>query len=283
MVLVDIKNYSFQYMISEEPALIDINLQLEAGKLYAIVGPNGGGKTTLANAIRGFVPKFHLGEEEGDIVVFDKNLKDVTLPELADKIGFVFQNPFTQMSGGKSTVFEELAFGLENLGVEKNEIIERVNKVLAETNLEGLRDKNPLELSGGQQQRVALASVLVMDQPLLIIDEPTSQLDPKSTDDIFNIINRLKARGKTIILIEHKIDQIAEFADEVIVMADGQIHLQGDPKSIFQDPKLDELNVALPEATSLSLALYQEAIDFSDVPITLDELCDQLLAFRKGQ
>lgn len=283
MVLVDIQNYSFQYLISEFPTLKNIDLQLEKGKFYSLIGANGAGKTTLANAIRGFVPKFHLGDDSGDVFVFNQNMKDLELADLADKIGFVFQNPFTQISGGKKTVFDEIAFGLENLGVPYDEIIERVNDIIVECQIEDLRQKNPLELSGGQQQRVAFASVLVMDQDLLIIDEPTSQLDPQSTDQIFEIIGRLKEKGKTILLIEHKIDQIAEYSDEIIVMDQGRIVMKDKPQVVFQDPRYAELDIPLPTASQLSLDLFEAGVDFTEVPLNLDDLCQQLVNYGRRQ
>lgn len=283
MVLVDIQNYSFQYIISDQPTLKNINLQLEEGKFYALIGANGAGKSTLANAIRGFVPKFHIGDEAGDLFVFNQNMKDLDLSDLADRIGLVFQNPFTQISGGKKTVFDELAFGLENLGVEKEEIIQRVNETLKEAHIDHLRDKNPLELSGGQQQRVALASVLVMDQDLLIIDEPTSQLDPQSTDQIFEIIANLKGRGKTVLLIEHKIDQVAKFADEVIVMDQGRVVLKGEPYDVFQSSEYAAIDGPLPTASQISLDLYDQGISFTDVPVTLEDLSQQLVQYGRRQ
>lgn len=275
--IVDIQNYSFQYLISDQPALKNIDLQLEEGRFYSLIGPNGSGKTTFTNAIRGFVPKFHVGDDQGDVYVFGQNMKDLELSDLADKIGFVFQNPFTQMSGSKNTVFEEIAFGLENLGLPVDEIIEKVNQIIYEADIEELRDKNPLELSGGQQQRVALAAVLVMEQPLMVIDEPTSQLDPQSTEDIFKMIEKVKKRGTTVLLIEHKIDQIAEFSDEVIVMDQGEIKLQGSPAEVFQSPLLKEIDVTIPTPAKLSLELYDHGIDFTDVPITIDDLCQQIV------
>lgn len=275
--IVDIQNYSFQYLISDSPALKNINLQLEEGKFYSLIGPNGSGKTTLANAVRGFVPKFHVGDDQGDVYIFGQNMKDLELSDLANKVGFVFQNPFTQMSGSKKTVFDEIAFGLENLGLPVDEIVGKVNQIIAEADIEELRNKNPLELSGGQQQRVALAAVLVMEQPLMVIDEPTSQLDPQSTEDIFKMIEKVKESGKTVLLIEHKIDQIAEFSDEVIVMDEGEIKLQGSPKEVFQSPLLKEIDVAIPTPSKLSLELYEHGINFTDVPITIDELCQQIV------
>src|SRR5690606_1732280 len=154
---------------------------IEKGYLYAVIGKNGSGKTTLCNLIRGFIPHFHKGELEGDFLIEGKDVREWDLGELAKKIGFIFQNPFTQISGVKDTVFEEIAYGLENLGVEVEEIKRRVKKISKLLGIEELEDKNPFELSGGQKQRVAFASVIVMEPDILVIDEPTSQLDPKGT------------------------------------------------------------------------------------------------------
>lgn len=276
MDLIEVKDYHFEYAIALEPALKGINLTLEEGKLYALVGPNGAGKTTLANAIRGFVPKFHIGEEKGDVIVFGKNMKDLELMDLATEIGYVFQNPFTQMSGAKQTVFGEIAYGLENIGVEKEEITDRVEEVMKLTKTDELRERNPLELSGGQQQRVALASTLVMEQSVYIIDEPTSQLDPQSTDAIFEIIQGLKEQGKTILLIEHKINQIAEFADEILVMNDGQIVMQGTPHEIFQTEKAEKYGSLIPSATKIAFEMINKGYEFETIPTTLSELQEAL-------
>lgn len=273
---VELRDYHFEYAIALEPTLKGINLTLEEGKLYALVGPNGAGKTTLANAIRGFVPKFHVGDESGDVLVFGKNMKDLELMDLATEIGYVFQNPFTQMSGAKQTVFGEIAYGLENIGVPKDEIAGRVEEVMKLTKTDELRDRNPLELSGGQQQRVALASTLVMEQSVYIIDEPTSQLDPQSTDAIFEIIQGLKEQGKTVLLIEHKINQIAEFADEIIVMNDGQIVMQGTPHEIFQTDEAEEYGSLMPTATQIAFDMQDKGYEFDTIPTTLAELEEAL-------
>ena len=197
---IEIKNFSYKYPLEDKNVLENLNLKIEKGEFWAVIGKNGSGKTTLCNALRRFVPDFYKGEVTGEIVVDGKNLKDFSPKELVTKIGFVFQNPFTQISGVKDTVFEEIAYGLENLAVEKEKIIKRVNETLKLLEIEHLKDKNPQEMSGGQKQRVALASIIVMDPEILVIDEPTSQLDPKGTQDIFKIINIMAKKGKTIIL-----------------------------------------------------------------------------------
>ena len=220
---IEIKNFSYKYPLEDKNVLENLNLKIETGEFWAIVGKNGSGKTTFCNALRRFVPDFYKGEVTGKIVIDGKNLKDFNPKELVTKVGFVFQNPFTQISGVKDTVFEEIAYGLENLAVEKEKIIKRVNETLKLLEIEHLKDKNPQEMSGGQKQRVALASIIVMDPEILVIDEPTSQLDPKGTQDIFKIINIMAKKGKTIILVEHKLELIAEYAEKIVVLDEGKI------------------------------------------------------------
>lgn len=271
MALIEISNLSYSYPISEKQVLKNINLSLEKGKFYAVVGENGSGKTTLCNVIRGFVPHFYKGDLEGSIEVDGKNLLDADLGSIALNIGYIFQNPFNQISGIRETVYEELAYGLENMGVAREEIKERVEKTIDLLNLSELADKNPMELSGGQQQRVAFASVLIMDTDILVIDEPTSQLDPQATESIFEIIEHIKNEGKTVILVEHKIELIAKFADEIIVLHHGEIKTKGPTKEVLTDVRLEEWGVPYTEYTKLAKALQQEKFSIEKLPIGYEE------------
>ena len=266
---IEIKNFSYKYPLEDKNVLENLNLKIETGEFWAIVGKNGSGKTTLCNALRRFVPDFYKGEVTGEIVVDGKNLKDFSPKELVTKIGFVFQNPFTQISGVKDTVFEEIAYGLENLAVEKEKIIKRVNETLKLLEIEHLKDKNPQEMSGGQKQRVALASIIVMDPEILVIDEPTSQLDPKGTQDIFKIINIMAKKGKTIILVEHKLELIAEYAEKIVVLDEGKIILSGDKKEILNNRLLEEKGIGMPQYSKLAYELIKVGkAKFEEIPIT---------------
>ena len=228
-----IENVNYKYPLEEKQALKNINIEIKKGEFWAVIGKNGSGKTTFCNMLRRFVPDFYKGELTGKITLEDKELKDYSQKELVQKIGFVFQNPFTQISGVKDTVFEEIAYGLENLGLEKEEIISKVEKILKLLEIEKLRERNPYDLSGGQKQRVALASIIAMDPDILVIDEPTSQLDPKGTEDIFKIINLMANEGKTIILVEHKLELIAEYAENILVLDEGEVILSGKAKEVL--------------------------------------------------
>ena len=266
---IEIKNFSYKYPLEDKNVLENLNLKIETGEFWAIVGKNGSGKTTFCNALRRFVPDFYKAEVTGEIVIDGKKLKDFSPKELLTKVGIVFQNPFTQISGVKDTVFEEIAYGLENLAVEKEKIIKRVNETLKLLEIEHLKDKNPQEMSGGQKQRVALASIIVMDPEILVIDEPTSQLDPKGTQDIFKIINIMAKKGKTIILVEHKLELIAEYAEKIVVLDEGKIILSGDKKEILNNRLLEEKGIGMPQYSKLAYELIKMGkAKFEEIPIT---------------
>lgn len=268
---IQIKNLTYRYPTSEADVLKDVSFTVKKGELCAIVGANGSGKTTLCNAIRGFVPKFYKGEISGEVLVNGRDVKEDPDGENALEIGFVFQNPFTQISGIASTVYEELAYGLENMGVEPEEIRQRIERIMELTKIQEFRDRDPYQLSGGQQQRVALAAILVMDQDVLVIDEPTSQLDPQSTDDVFEIIKLMKSMGKTIVLVEHKMEQIAEYADQIIVLDGGQVVMEGTPKEVFSDPDCLKYHTRLPQSTRIALELKKEGVNLSEIPVAVEE------------
>ncbi|MCR2821029.1 energy-coupling factor ABC transporter ATP-binding protein [Lederbergia panacisoli] len=274
--IVEMKNVSYQYPVSDDRIIKNASFTIEKGKFTAIIGNNGSGKTTLCNIIRGFIPHFYKGELEGDVIVDEKNILDYQLGQLGEKIGYVFQNPFIQVSGVKDTVFDEVAYGLENLGVEENEIRERVKEILKLVKIEHLKDKHPMGLSGGQRQRVALASIIVMNPDILVIDEPTSQLDPIGTEHVFDIIRLMKEKGKTIILVEHKMDLIAEYADNLIVLHNGEIVLQGPTREIFADPRYGEYQIQYPHVTEVALQLQKNGVKLKFVPIRDEELPESI-------
>ena len=272
-----IENVSYKYPLEEKQALKNINIEIKKGEFWAVIGKNGSGKTTFCNMLRRFVPDFYKGELTGKITLEDKELKDYSQKELVQKIGFVFQNPFTQISGVKDTVFEEIAYGLENLGLEKEEIISRVEKILKLLEIEKLRDRNPYDLSGGQKQRVALASIIAMDPDILVIDEPTSQLDPKGTEDIFKIINLMANEGKTIILVEHKLELIAEYAENILVFDEGEIILSGKAEEVLNNKILLEKEIGMTQYSMLAYELEKAGkVEFEEIPITKEKIVELL-------
>jgi len=277
---LEVIDVSFTYAAAEQQAVSDVGFSVEAGELCALIGPNGSGKTTICNIIRGFIPRFHTGEMTGRVIVQGADAADSDLGLLGLQIGFVFQNPFVQISGAKDTVFDEVAFGLENLGVEVGEIRRRVEETLSLINIQHLRDKNPVELSGGQKQRVAFASTLAMDPPIFVIDEPTSQLDPQGTEEIFRIIRLLKERGKTIILVEHKMELVATYADTVVVLDEGRVVMRGTASEVLSSPDLSSHRVAYPQYASAGLALRNAGVTVPQIPVTKEQALEIFRAAR---
>ncbi|WP_369712843.1 energy-coupling factor ABC transporter ATP-binding protein [Leptotrichia sp. HSP-342] len=272
-----IENVNYKYPLEEKQALKNINIEIKKGEFWAIIGKNGSGKTTFCNMLRRFVPDFYKGELTGTITLEDKELKDYSQKELVQKIGFVFQNPFTQISGVKDTVFEEIAYGLENLGLDKGEIISKVEKILKLLEIEKLRDRNPYDLSGGQKQRVALASIIAMDPDILVIDEPTSQLDPKGTEDIFKIINLMANEGKSIILVEHKLELIAEYAQNILVLDEGEIILSGKAEEVLNNKILLEKEIGMTQYSILAYELEKSGkVELEEIPITKEKIVELL-------
>jgi len=267
-VVIELKNVSYRYPLSETPAIEDMSLVIEEGKFYGIIGENGSGKTTLCNLILGFAPDFYKGELKGQVLVDGKATVSYKEGELALRIGYVFQNPFNQISGVKDTVFEEVAFGLENFGVNEDEIESRVEKVMKLTRIYDLAEKNPFALSGGQQQRLALASIIVLEPDILVIDEPTSQLDPEGTESVFEIITAMKEAHKTIVLVEHKVDLVAEYADEVFVLAKGRLITSGTTGEVLSDISLLDHGVQLPQMSILGVELRKQGLALPCIPIT---------------
>ncbi|MFC2737628.1 MAG: energy-coupling factor ABC transporter ATP-binding protein [Leptotrichia wadei] len=277
MDYLKLENVNYKYPLEEKNTLKNINIEIKKGEFWAVIGKNGSGKTTLCNILRRFVPDFYKGELTGKITLEGKELKDYSQKEIVQKIGFVFQNPFTQISGVKNTVFEEIAYGLENLGIEREIIISEVEKILKLLEIERLRDKNPYNLSGGQKQRVALASIIAMNPDILVIDEPTSQLDPKGTEDIFKIINLMANEGKTIILVEHKLELIAEYAENILVLDEGEVILSGKASEVLNNKILLEKEIGMTQYSILAYELEKaRKIELEEIPITKEKTVELL-------
>jgi energy-coupling factor transport system ATP-binding protein len=280
MAKIELRNVTYKYPFTRNFALKDVTYTFESGKFYGIIGENGGGKTTLCNLLRGLIPHFYKGKLKGEVMVNGIDIREWDLDELSAQIGYVFQNPFTQISGIKTTVFEEVAMGLENLGIPKEDIIQKVTNVCKALKIDDLIKNNPNELSGGQRQRVAFASILSMETEMLIIDEPTSQLDPEGTEDVFGIIKTLKDSDKMLILVEHKIDMIAEYCDEIIVMNEGCIVFSGPTHEILSNPEIMEQGAMMPQSAIFGHKMQEAGKPLARIPITLSEAVSLVKARR---
>jgi len=275
MAIVNLQDVTYKYPLTETPALQNINLQVNEGEFLAIIGPNGAGKSTLCYTLAGFVPHFFKGELTGLVEVLGKESLDSTLSEWVLNVGLAFQNPFNQISGAKYTVFEELAFGLENIGIPREEMKARVEDAMKLTGISDLAERSPYSLSGGQQQRVALTSILVMQPKVLVLDEPTSQMDPIGTREVFGVIRRMAERGMTVMLVEHKVEWIAQFADRVVALKEGQIFLDGTPSEVLTSPLLQENGFGISRYTSVARKAKEMGLwKREELPVTLEEAAD---------
>jgi energy-coupling factor transporter ATP-binding protein EcfA2 len=269
--IIELTDYSWRYLNSDEFAVQDINLSFEEGKFFGIIGQNGAGKTTLAYSIDGLIPGQYHGIKQGSVKVLGKEVEAYEKGSLQRIIGMVFSDPESQFTA--MTVEDELVFGMENLGMTIPEIHERLEWVTGLTNMTLLLEKPPYELSGGQKQRVALAAVLAMTPRIMILDEPTSMLDPISRKRVFDVLARLKKeRSMTIIVIEHSLENLIPLADEMILMAHGKTLLKEGTHTFFQ--KMDVLlenGVYPPEPMLFFHRLKQAGRYHGEIPLTVDE------------
>lgn len=284
MALVNLQNVTYKYPLTKTPVLQNVNLQVNEGEFVAVMGPNGAGKSTLCYTLAGFVPHFFKGEISGEIEVDGKKSSESTLDEWVLNVGLAFQNPFNQISGAKYTVFEEIAFGLENIGVPRHEMKDRVDEAMALTGIRDLADRSPYSLSGGQQQRVALTSILVMRPRLLVLDEPTSQMDPIGTREVFGVVRKMAEEGMTVVMVEHKVEWIAHFADRVIALNEGQVLMEGKPNEVLTSDLLPEKGFGISRYTSVARQAQQQGLwKQKQLPVTLFEAAEGFTSKGRGE
>ena len=265
-----VENVSFKYEGSDTYALNNVSFKVHRGELLAIMGPNGAGKTTLCYLLSGIIPNIYGGTRKGKVRVLELDPWDYPIYETAKTVGILLQDPEAQLI--MPSVFAELAFGPANLGVPKDEILRRIRETLKIIGLEGFEDRHPRELSGGQKQRVALGAILTMMQELIVLDEPTSQLDPIGTTEVFSAIKKLKEMGKTIILTSHKTEEVAKLADNVIILNDGKVVAQGPPEKVLSDIELlEEVGVKSIDYSRYFHEISKRGVKVSKIPIFLKD------------
>lgn len=271
MPLVEIENLTFCYPGSNQPSLVDINITIEKGDFAILTGPSGCGKTTLCRCLNGLIPHFYSGKIEGKVFVCNLPVMDTSTSDLAQYVGFVFQNPENQLFA--LSVEKDIAFGLENLAVPREEIRKRIEWAMSVTNITDLREKAPHELSGGQQQRVAIASVLSMRPELIVLDEPTSFLDPMASRELFELIYKLNKEQKmTIVLVEHRLELLSTYAKRVIVMDEGRIKADGTPLEVLSSQQIIPLGIGVPKVMRLYQKLKENGLDLGTPTLSVEEL-----------
>jgi energy-coupling factor transporter ATP-binding protein EcfA2 len=277
--VIKLSGVRFCYTGTDRPALDGIDLAIDAGELVGVVGANGAGKSTLCYALTGYIPHFYTGSMEGDVLVAGHDVRHTPVCDLAADVGLVFHNPFNQISGARYTVLEEVAFGLENLGVEPGAMRERCMQALRATGLDDLAERSPFTLSGGEQQRLAIAAVMAMQPRVLVLDEPTSQLDPAGTRAAFEVLRGLaRSRETTIVLTEHKLGWLAAFVDRLLVLHDGRLVADGPPRRVLAEAVDQPWGVGATQFTRAVQAARQRGLvaERTILPVTLDQALEVL-------
>jgi energy-coupling factor transporter ATPase len=272
MALIETRNVTYTYPGAPKPSISNVSVTIKKGQFALITGPSGCGKTTLCRCFNGLIPHFYQGELQGTITTAELNVTEHPIYELAKHVGLVFQNPENQLFA--LSVEKDVAFGLENLGFKRDEMREKVDWALKLTGIYDLRERAPHELSGGQQQRVAIASVLAMQPEVIVLDEPTSFLDPLTAKKIFEVIYDLNKRlGTTIILVEHRLDLTAKYTDHIIIMDEGKVVQDGEPHEILRSEEARLIGIGIPKATRLYQILNKEGAELGDqVPLSSEDM-----------
>jgi energy-coupling factor transporter ATP-binding protein EcfA2 len=249
--LISIENLSFRYVDTDFYSLNNVNLKINKGDFVLLCGPSGCGKTTLLRAINGLIPNYYQGEYKGKVIIENKEVSKHKTYEIAKIAGLVFQDPENQLF--TSSVEKEIAFGLENLAIPRDEMRRIVNETIRVLNLENLRYKVPAFLSGGEQQKVAIAAIYAMRPKVLLLDEPLSNLDPYSAISVIELIYKLnKELGLTILIAEHRLDWLIPFSNRIVIMNEGRILIEGETRSILEKFDLEQFDVNDPKIPTLA-------------------------------
>jgi energy-coupling factor transport system ATP-binding protein len=273
--VIRVRDLWWRYELGQDWALKGIDLTVRRGEFLVIVGPSGAGKSTLCLTLCGMIPHFSRGYYKGEVMIIGRETRKMKLSEITRKVGIVFQDPDTQFV--TMSVEDEIAFPLENHGVPRQEMIERVKRTMEITRIIELKDKYPHELSGGQKQRVAIASILALEPEIIILDEPTSDLDPVGKSEVFSMLAELKRAGRTIILVEHNTEEAAKYADRVVLLRDGKIIMEGPPRKVFEEVEsIKSAGVYPPQVTELAYTLSTRYGVRRELPITLEECLEWL-------
>lgn len=259
-VVLEVKDLKFKYRDAKKRVLNGLNFQVKKGEFLCIIGQNGSGKSTLCNALVGLIPYYFAGKLKGQVLVDGIDTQESTIAELSSKIGLVFQNPFNQLSYTAGSVAEELAYGLGNKGVPREEMVKKVEYVEKLMRIDHIIHKNPLELSGGQVQRVAFGSTFIMEPGILVLDECTTQLDPLGSEEIFDIVKELNKNGVTVIMVDHDMERVARCADRILVLDSGEQVALDTPQNIFGNPDIMAHHIGAPDYVAITRELKERGL-----------------------
>jgi energy-coupling factor transporter ATP-binding protein EcfA2 len=281
MTIIEFKEYTWRYLDTEKSALDKISLKINEGEFIGVIGSNGAGKTTLSYSINGLIPGQYHGIKKGEVLVFGEEVETYDKGALQHRVGMVFSDPEAQFTA--MTVEDELVFGLENLGMTLSEIQERLEWVVKLTGLEPILSKPPYELSGGQKQRVAVGAVLAMMPDVLIMDEPTSMLDPLSRTKIFDVLAEIKKeQNNTIIVVEHSLEKLVPLADRLMLLDDGELLIFDETEAFFkQMPLILEKGINPPGVMEFYYHLIEKKDYVGQMPQTVQEGAKTLRSMLK--
>lgn len=280
MTKIDVNDVSFTYKSADNPAIANVSVSVDKGEFLGITGPAEAGKTTFCRLLPSFIPNFFGGDLEGSVTVAGKNAPNSGIGALGEKVGYVFENPFDQLTGSATSVLEEAAFGLEQRNIPREELEPHVRVALSDVGIEHLADRDPYSLSGGQLQRVAIASVLAFDPEILVLDEPTSQLDPDGTEDVFKVASDLKNNGYTVVFVSQDLQVLAPRADRLLVFEEGRIIRSGSPHEVLSDCDLNDI-VRIPTTARIGRKLREKNVVPADrpLPLTVEETVQEIQRF----
>ena len=269
--MISVKDLGFKYQNSKTAALDGVSIEIADGDFVGITSTSGAGKTTFTFALNGIIPQKIKGDFYGSVIIDGKDTVEHHAEEFAQKVGEVFQDIDSQMVA--SVVEDEILFGLENFGVPHEEIEDRLQKALKELGIEDLRDREISSLSGGQKQKVAIASMLALEPEVIVLDEPTGELDPESSREIFRILTRLnREKGITVVIVEQKIMLLCEYVKHMMVLEKGHVAFYGTPKDMVTSiAKFKELGINVPRVTELSSRLIEKKLYDGEITLTVDD------------
>lgn len=267
------KKLTFTYAYARQPAIIDVDLTIEDGEFVLCLGPTGCGKTTLCRCFNGLIPHFHKGRLKGYVKINGLDTRFHPVYKLALNVGLVFQNPEEQLVS--LTVEKELAFGPENLALPRSEILRRIKRVSSLLDIEHLMDRRTFSLSGGEQQKVAIGSILALEPSVLVLDEPTANLDPQSAERLVDVVKKLNEEGVTIIVTEHRVDLFAQHATRAILMERGAIVMDGKPREVLSSDEARKAGVIV-KLIELYRKLKDAGLELPYPPLSVEEACKLL-------
>ncbi len=273
--LLEIDKLNFRYPEAPRKAVADFEMVVGEGEIVVLAGPSGCGKSTLLRTINGLIPHMYTGDYSGDVRVGGSSVRTSSMRDLAQTVGFLFQNPENQIF--MFTVERDVAFGLENLGVARPEMRRRVDEAIGLLGIGNISQRAPHELSDGQKQRVALAGVLAMRPRLIILDEPTSLLDPKTAMELVDLVARLrKELGTTFVVVEHRLDLLVRVADRIVVMNAGAKVLDGTPRDVLFGEEADGYGVSVPAVTKVQRMLAKDGLAADDRLYSSEQLASMI-------